>query len=92
MGLEFSPFPAKPCVILFDSLAPASITVRGGPRGVPLQALLASVSLTLGFDIIHHGARRLHNDVAGPGAPSSVVHSPQGEPGRQGKASLAEMS
>lgn len=89
LGLEFSPFPVEPQVVLFDSLAPTSITARGGPWGVPLQALL---SLTLGLDIIHHGAGGLHNHITGPGTPSGVVHSPQGEPGRRGRASLAERS
>lgn len=49
-----------------------------------MQTLLASVPLTLGFDIIHHGARGLHDDITGPGAPSGVVDSPQREPGRGG--------
>ena len=62
--------------VLSDSLAPAFS---------PPQALPAPASLTLGFDIIHHGARGLYDHVAGPGTPSGVVHAPQGEPGRRGR-------
>lgn len=90
LSLEFSPFPAELQVVLFDSLAPPFPMARGGPWSIPLQTLLASVSLTLGFDIIHHWARGLHDHVTWPGASSCVVHSPQGEPGREGRGALTE--
>lgn len=44
--------------------------------------LITSVSLTLGFDIIHHRTRGLHNHITWPGASPCVVYSPEGEPGR----------
>lgn len=63
---------------------------RGEVPGAPSADPPASASLTLGFDVIHHGARGLHDHVARPGAPSCVVHSPQGEPGRGQRARSSE--
>lgn len=90
LGLEFSPFLDELQVAPFASLIPAFLMTRGGPWGIPLQTLLASVSLTLGFDIIHHRARGLHDHVTWSGTSSCVVHSPQGEPGRERRVSLSE--
>ena len=87
LSLEFSPFPTELQTVLSDSLAPSFPMAREGPRSIPQQTLLASVSLTLSFDIIHHGARGLHNHITWPGASSCVVHAPQGEPGRERRAS-----
>lgn len=63
---------------------------RGEVPGAPSADPPVSASLTLGFDVIHHGARGLHDHVARPGAPSCVVHSPQGEPGRGQRARSSE--
>lgn len=73
----------------FDPLAPSFVTARGGPWGTPCRPA-ASVPLTLGFHVIHHRARGLHDHVTWSGASSCVVHSPQGEPGREGRVLLSE--
>lgn len=87
LSLEFSPFPTELQTVLSDSFAPSFPMVRGGPWSIPQQSLLASASLTLSFDIIHHRARGLHNHITWPGASACVVHAPQGEPGRERRAS-----
>lgn len=81
LGLGFSSFP------LSSRLFPQTPSSwwRGAVPGHPS-------SLTLGFDIIHHRAGGLHDHVTGPGASSCVVHTPQGEPGREGRVSLSENS
>lgn len=45
--------------------------MRGGVNGDPL---------TLRLDVIHGGTRGLDGDLAGAGAPPSVVYRPQSEP------------
>ena len=87
LSLEFSPSPLNSRLFSFDSLAPPFPKVRGGPQSIPQQTLMASTSLTLGFDIIHHRARGLHDHITWPGASSCIVHAPQGEPGRERRAS-----
>lgn len=79
LGLGFSSFP------LSSRLFPQTPSSwwRGAVPGHPS-------SLTLGFDIIHHRAGGLHDHITGPGASSCVVHTPQGEPGREGRVSLSE--
>lgn len=69
----------------FALLLPLS-SRQGEVPGAPPCRPAASVPLTLGFDIIHHGARGLHDHVTWSGASSCVVHSPQGEPGREGES------
>lgn len=80
--LNSPPPPLDSSLFLLTRLRPLSSQGREVPRA-PSADLPASASLTLGFDVIHHGARGFHDHVARPGAPSGVVHSPQGEPGRE---------
>lgn len=76
--LPFLPHPQPFCLLLW-------LPQLGKSRqlGNHVQTLLTLVSLTLGFDIIHHRTWGLHNHITWPGTSPCVIYSPEGEPGRK---------